>query len=579
MINLKWIYLTLALCVHLFSVTLSQDFVFPESDENNDPFQSIRSNWQIKTPSNVLDKGVKSVKTFFSTSSRSSDQQPVQEPLATRILTYQSGSGSSAQANSGSMNFGSGMSGSGSSANAGSMSFGSGGGMGGSGSSANAGSKSFYQPSAIFSYGGSGSSANSGSMNYGFSPANLQSVGGSSSSANAGSSSFNFQPGVMQSYGGSGSSANAGSMSFGSGLQSGGSGSFSQAGSSSFSMSGKQCTQRPQPPANAGMKCSQSACQITCLADYKFPNGEMTMTLECNNGRWLVKSLELNEMPPCEPICLPKCLNNGICVAPGQCKCPENYMGPTCQMKKELCLASPPLPANSKRSCTSSLCTVTCMKGYKFPDASLSMNLLCKSGKWVPEKQGIQLIPDCEPVCDSPCLNGGTCLSYNVCQCTANYRGAQCQYSIERCLPKKLNFNGAYNCTSTGDFISCKLYCPKGISFDFEPASVYTCSYAVGEFMPKQVPTCVYGEGMQVVQLAPTGKIEYSQTNGTLKKQSSGKKIIKQEIDYDDGDEEEEIEETIIKKTKVIKKKKKTKNIVEEEDEEFFQHQEFISFI
>jgi hypothetical protein len=48
------------------------------------------------------------------------------------------------------------------------------------------------------------------------------------------------------------------------------------------------------------MKCTQSACQISCLADYKFPNGENTMTLECLDGRWLVRSLELNEIPPCE---------------------------------------------------------------------------------------------------------------------------------------------------------------------------------------------------------------------------------------------------------------------------------------
>lgn len=31
--------------------------------------------------------------------------------------------------------------------------------------------------------------------------------------------------------------------------------------------------------------------------------------------------------------------------------------------------------------------------------------------------------------CSPPCLNGGSCLSYNVCQCPQEFRGPQCQYS------------------------------------------------------------------------------------------------------------------------------------------------------
>ena len=35
---------------------------------------------------------------------------------------------------------------------------------------------------------------------------------------------------------------------------------------------------------------------------------------------------------------------------------------------------------------------------------------------------------------------------------------------------------------------------PKGVSFEFEPATEYTCNYAVGEFYPRQIPKCVYGK-------------------------------------------------------------------------------------
>ncbi|KAL7040824.1 hypothetical protein ACKWTF_000531 [Chironomus riparius] len=416
---------------------------------------------------------------------------------------------------------------------------------------------------------GSQSQANAGSMSYGYQPGMMQS--GSQSQANAGSMSYGFQPGMQQ----SGSQANAGSMSYGyqPGVQQPqfGSGSGSYASASSSSFSGAQCTTKPKISPNTKLQCGSGACKITCLDEYKFPNGESTMSLSCMNGRWIVQNFEYNEVPPCEPVCLPKCLNNGICISPGQCKCPENFMGPTCQMKKELCLKSPPLPANSKRSCTSAMCTVTCMKGYKFPDASLSMNLLCKNGAWMPERQEIQNIPDCEPTCEPSCRNGGTCLSYNVCQCPHNFRGPQCQYSMADCSPKKMDFNGPYNCSSTGDLISCKLKCPKGISFEFEPASEYTCNYAVGEFYPRQVPKCVYGDGVLVFQNEPTHTFQFGQSNGTYIKKKGATKMVTQTYEESDGEDEEEIEETIIKKTKVIKKKKKKAKVSWEEDEEMFE--------
>ena len=94
--------------------------------------------------------------------------------------------------------------------------------------------------------------------------------------------------------------------------------------------------------------------------------------------------------------------------------------------------------------------------------------------------------------CNPPCMNGGNCLSLNVCQCTKDFRGPQCQWGTERCETSKLNFNGGFSCSGSSDTLSCKLSCPKSVKFEFEPAEIYTCSYATAEFSPKKVPRCVF---------------------------------------------------------------------------------------
>lgn len=61
-----------------------------------------------------------------------------------------------------------------------------------------------------------------------------------------------------------------------------------------------RCPSEFKAPANGRSKCSSNGCQVSCLADYKFPSGDSALTLTCMNGRWIVKSLELNEVPACE---------------------------------------------------------------------------------------------------------------------------------------------------------------------------------------------------------------------------------------------------------------------------------------
>lgn len=73
-------------------------------------------------------------------------------------------------------------------------------------------------------------------------------------------------------------------------------------------------------------------------------------------------------------------------------------------------------------------CTITCLEGYQFPDSSSVTNVFCKNGTWVPGKAEWSVVPDCKPICDPPCLNGGNCIDKQKCQCPTDFRGPRCQY-------------------------------------------------------------------------------------------------------------------------------------------------------
>ncbi|XP_017781781.1 PREDICTED: hemocytin [Nicrophorus vespilloides] len=262
------------------------------------------------------------------------------------------------------------------------------------------------------------------------------------------------------------------------------------------------CRTEPVTPYNSGITCSKfSGCVAKCISGYQFPNGDQSIYLSCTNGVWGVKYGVWESIPSCEPICMPQCQNNGICVAPDKCNCPENFSGPQCQYENKPCFNYPSMPRNSKRSCRSNICTISCMPGHEFPGGSSITTMECKNGRWEPTKQGWATVPDCSAKCDPPCQNGGNCLSLNVCQCPQNFRGPQCQYSSSACSARKLQFNGPYNCTGNLDSFSCSISCPEGIQFEFFPESLYTCTYDTGVFLPSPVPQCVYPKNVNVIPL------------------------------------------------------------------------------
>ncbi|XP_030749920.1 hemocytin [Sitophilus oryzae] len=260
------------------------------------------------------------------------------------------------------------------------------------------------------------------------------------------------------------------------------------------------CTGTPEPVMNAGMRCSSHGrCKVECESNYQFPNGKNDLMLKCVGGQWKPVDESWEAVPSCQPICLPECQNNGICIEPNQCQCPESFSGPQCQFENKPCLNYPILPKNSRRSCRSTQCTIECMPNYQFPDGSTITTMTCKNGLWVPMKNQWITVPDCQATCSPPCLNGGNCLSFNYCQCPQDFRGPQCQYSIDVCSVKKLQFNGGYNCSGDMTSFGCSLSCPEGIAFQFEPEPVYTCLYSTGEFQPSPIPQCVYPSNYNIV--------------------------------------------------------------------------------
>lgn len=260
------------------------------------------------------------------------------------------------------------------------------------------------------------------------------------------------------------------------------------------------CTRRPTAPVNGKIKCSlDSGCIASCAPDYKFPNGALHLTITCVDKEWHIGETEWNSVPHCEPICMPECQNNGICIAPHHCDCLKHFTGPQCQFEDRPCLNYSPPVLNAYKRCNSKTCTISCMEHFTFPDGSSVANLICKNGSWMPTRSDWVSIPDCEPVCDPPCQNGGNCLPMNVCQCPQDYRGPQCQYSADVCDAEKLRFNGGYHCRDSGDTYSCTLYCPSGVEFEFPASSVYVCTYDKGIFEPQPVPQCKVENNVKII--------------------------------------------------------------------------------
>jgi len=66
---------------------------------------------------------------------------------------------------------------------------------------------------------------------------------------------------------------------------------------------GQQCVPYSTAPAATTLECSETLCNATCMAKYKFPKGESSLTVECMNGKWTIKGANyknVQELPGCQ---------------------------------------------------------------------------------------------------------------------------------------------------------------------------------------------------------------------------------------------------------------------------------------
>lgn len=223
-------------------------------------------------------------------------------------------------------------------------------------------------------------------------------------------------------------------------------------------------------------------------------------------------------------ICNPPCRNGGSCIYNNMCQCPKNFVGNQCQYSVDRC-APHKIGFNGSVRCvgtsTTMNCTLSCPAGIDF-DSPPAAGYTCKyeTGTFTPSKvpkcvygEGVEVFRRTvqgddfgETTCYPSCKNGGSCIFRDMCQCPKDFVGPQCQYSVDRCAPQRIGFNGAIRCSGSSTEMRCTLSCPPGVQFDSPPTTAYTCKYETGTYLPAKVPKCLYGEGVQVIQRTGVGR-------------------------------------------------------------------------
>ncbi|XP_068216971.1 uncharacterized protein [Palaemon carinicauda] len=210
-----------------------------------------------------------------------------------------------------------------------------------------------------------------------------------------------------------------------------------------------------------------------CPAGYIHPStGNRTYIETCEDGEWI------RPVGTCEALCLPSCMNDGICILPNLCACPFGLSGSYCQIHSCLNAWSPTVKNAIYRTEVHRL-NITCKRGYSYPSGDSSMVFDCLEGNWdFRTKKPQPCIPNC---ISTPCVNGGTCIWPSTCQCPDEFTGSQCEK--EKCpLPPKYMHNAIGNLSNPEELIYT-IECYKGYEMITHKSSLEVkCEEGIWQF-------------------------------------------------------------------------------------------------
>ncbi|XP_055919334.1 uncharacterized protein LOC129951275 [Eupeodes corollae] len=192
--------------------------------------------------------------------------------------------------------------------------------------------------------------------------------------------------------------------------------------------------------------------------------------------------------------CEKPCLNNGTCVEPGVCQCPENIAGTQCELDYNWRCEKLDSFENAYLMCSDLFntgdlkCYVSCDSGYKTIDGRPATYLTCLNKKWYMKsrKDGKLYEPKCqnpnvieeassvkqtknETICNPPCQNNGICSESGVCQCPENVKGTHCELDFNsKCdesgqLGEVSYINCANGQIKNDKSVRCQIYCLDGM--------------------------------------------------------------------------------------------------------------------
>ncbi|XP_037775865.1 neurogenic locus notch homolog protein 3-like isoform X2 [Penaeus monodon] len=192
---------------------------------------------------------------------------------------------------------------------------------------------------------------------------------------------------------------------------------------------GENCERHTCPDIlalNGNIVVTPVSLEVKCHEGYTLKSGKDAMVAKCQAGEWTVPPEDLqSDTIACIRDCGNLgCQNGGSCVAPGHCNCAPGFTGENCE--RHTCPDI--LALNGNIVVTPVSLEVKCHEGYTLKSGKDAMVAKCQAGEWTVPPEDLQgNTVTCIPNCINGCQNGGTCIAPSQCQCSAGYKGKNCE--------------------------------------------------------------------------------------------------------------------------------------------------------